>query len=380
MENRVAQELSSILVDANYQQKVKDVKSAIDSCTQASIQVSGLDYNQAKLLSYWCSSTHILPEKKQFSPSLTLIADMSCGKSNAIKVAKPYCCKPELINAKNQTFPTVRDKIIWALKSGKMTIIIEEADRCKHSEELEEFVFGSYDRVTAQGSIKRLTPASSGTIFKDCSYDIFVPFILHRRHRYLDVANESRGLEIRFEPKAGKFPKAESIQIQNADKMSLIADLNLPEATQPDGVEGRVWDNCRLLIGIALMLGDTNWMQWAIERIKRDSFRLRDGREYEPRTAIFLSLIAAAKRNPDGTFKAVPLSQIKDKAASEFELKVSNRNIKSELRDLEVTLKRPRGINHAYLDEATVRKAAENLRLDPNELLGDKPPISPIMC
>lgn len=380
MENRVAQELSSILVDANYQQKVKDVKSAIDSCTQASIQVSGLDYNQAKLLSYWCSSTHILPEKKQFSPSLTLIADMSCGKSNAIKVAKPYCCKPELINAKNQTFPTVRDKIIWALKSGKMTIIIEEADRCKHSEELEEFVFGSYDRVTAQGSIKRLTPASSGTIFKDCSYDIFVPFILHRRHRYLDVANESRGLEIRFEPKAGKFPKAESIQIQNADKMSLITDLNLPEATQPDGVEGRVWDNCRLLIGIALMLGDTNWMQWAIERIKRDSFRLRDGREYEPRTAIFLSLIAAAKRNPDGTFKAVPLSQIKDKAASEFELKVSNRNIKSELRDLEVTLKRPRGINHAYLDEETVRKAAENLRLDPNELLGDKPPISPIMC
>jgi len=380
MENQsISQQVDSILASASYQHKVEDVKSARESCASGIIQVSGLDYDQAKTFAYFCLSTHIPEERKQFSPSLTQIGPTGSGKSSAVQVAKPYCCKPKLINAKSQTFPTVRDEVIVALKSGAKTIIIEEADRCKHSAELEEFIFSSYHRTTAEGSVKRLTPASQGVLFKDYGYDIFAPFIVHRRHHYFDAANENRGIEIRFQQKAGKFPKPESIQVENADKMQLVADLNLSEATQPDEVEGRVWDNWKLLIGIALTLGDVNWIQWAIERMKQDSFKLRDGREYEPQTAIFLSLIAASRRNRDGSFKPVPLSQIGDKLRSEFDMKLSPHNIHTELSDLEIKVKRPHGILHAYLDEDAIRKVAEKLGLDADELLEDKPSSSPIM-
>lgn len=379
MDERISQELNNILTSANYQQKVKDVRAAIESETSAIIQVSGLDYNQAKTNSYYSASTHIPQEKKHVQTTMTFISDFSCGKSNAMLITECYCCNPVVVSAKNQTFPSVRDKVLWAIKSEKKTMIIEEADRCKHSGELEEFIFSSYDRTTAKGSIKRWTPASQGTMLKDYPYDIFVPFIVHRRHRYFDAANESRGIEIYFEPKPGKFPKAESIQIENADKMHFVADLNLTEATQPDDIEGRVWDRQKLLLEIAFALGDTNWIQWMMKKMKEDSLKLRDGREYEPRTAIFLSAVAASKRNDDGSFKPTSLTEIKNKAFYDFDLKVSNKNVKAELRDLGITFKRPRGVAHIYLGESIVRDVSAKLNLDADELLGEKPPSSSIM-
>lgn len=380
MDELVSQQVSQALASADYQQTVGNVTEAIESCTRGIIEVSGLDHNQSKLFGYWCSSTHIAQEKKTFSPPLTAISSTSSGKSNAIQVAEHYCCKPELVNAKKETYPTVRDKVILALNSGTTkTIIVEEADRCKHSEELEEFIFSSYHRTTAEGSVKRLTPGSQRAVFKDCGYNIFVPFIVHRRYHYFDVANENRGVEIRFEPKAGKFPKARCIQMEHTGKMRFADDLTLPQSTQPDGVEGRVWDNWELVMKIALALGDANWIQWAIERMKKDSLKLRDGRESEPQTAIFLSTIAASKRNVNGRFQAISISQIKDKLWSEFSMKLTCHNIHTELSDLGIRTKRPHGALHAYIDDDRVRKVAEKLGLDAEELFEEKPSSSAVI-
>lgn len=336
-EKGAVQQAESLYVNNEHNYKVTEIKQAIKSCAECQCKVSGIDYNSAKAGAYWAAATYKQDEKK-VNPPLDYVGETSTGKSQNVRKIRDYSCNPsKIINAKYQTFPTVRDLAIDAILEGATTILIEESDRCKHSMELEEFIYGSYDRITSQGIINRERTGKDQRGFEPVSYNNYAAFAGHRRHNITDAANARRAIVIETHQIADtEFPLANEIDSPDTEKMALVADFGLMSVERPKGVEGSIWNNWEMLIQIATSLGDTEWVNWATERMKEDSELLKDGRSYEPRIVIANSLIGNLEKTADGKHKRVTISQIVETAKKEHGITVSHKLVSGTLKKLKL--------------------------------------------
>lgn len=369
--------MESVLFSVEYAQTLTLVKQAINSCAECQCKVSGIDKNEAKIGAYWAAATYRQDEKK-VSPVLLYVGETSTGKSQNEKKVRDYCCNPsEIINAKIQSYATVRDKIIKWTKGeieGKeeekaTTIIIEESDRNKYAEDLEEFIYNSYDRTTSQGAVNRERTGKDQRGYEPELYDIWAAFMEHRRNDPDDAANARRGIAIETHriivPEGEEdFPMADEIPSPNADKMHLVADLVLMPADRPKGIEGGVWNNWEMLIQIASALQDFEWVSWARERMKQDSELLQDGRGFEPQVVAFNSLVTNLEKTLDGKIKSVKLSEIVETARREHGINMKHKTVSKLLKRLKIPYGSSNGVLVFKPTHEVLERVAKRLGLD----------------
>lgn len=370
MDEKISQELNNILTSANYQAKVENTKEAIASCTKAIIQVSGLDYNQAKTCSYVVPSTY-LKAKRKIIPVFGITGPTGTGKTQIGEVLEKYT-GGYIVNAKDQTYAVVREDILGHIDDYN-TILIEEMDKCKHSMELEEFVFSGYDRKFSRGAVNvQRRPREGEAVFKVKLHDSFTNYIVHRRRPFLDIANANRSIEVRTKQIEGvEFPLACEITCHNVNKMSGAVDLYLPQLDRPKGIEGRPWQHWKILLQIAIALGDTKWYNWAVERLKEDSKSMSIGREYEPQIAIFWTIVSLleTKRTVEG-YRSISLESISKTLQRDYDIKMSHQNIHQEIMRLGLITERSGGPYKVFPTKESLDKAAEKLGIGKNYLEG----------
>lgn len=369
-EHGAVQQAQRIVASGSYQQGVNDVLQSTKSCADCICAVSGIGVNEAKLAAYYCAATYKQSEKKLSSP-LSIIGSSTTGKSQIMEKLHDYSCNPsQLINAKSKSYPDVRDITAISLKEGNNTIFIEEADRCIQSNKLEEFIYNSYSRTTSDFSVKRAQ--QNGTYVQD-RFGIFVSFIEHRRTTHNDGANARRAVVIEtHQIKDAEFPMSNEIDSPNANNMALMADIILPTVTsRPKGIEGGIWNNWQILIKVAMALGDTDWLDWAVDRMKADSELLKDVRQYEPQVAILGSLVANLTIK-NGDYTGVRIGTIVETIRREYGFIKSNMTVSQQLKRCGIEVHLAKGVSHAFPTKESLKKAADDLGLDEVFLDGDK--------
>jgi len=375
MDELISQQVNNILASARHKEQTNDVTQALESCVSSICQVSGIERNEAKICAYDAAAT-FRQEEKEVSSGLTILGPTSTGKSQILQKLHDYCYRAsdkdgEIISAKYQSFPTVRDDVLEALANGAQTIIVDEADHCLGSRKLEEFIFSSYERSTAKGSIKR---AQSDGTWQTERIDIFVPFIESRRSAHLDAANASRAtiVETHF-LKGVNLPMANAIESPDAEKMTEIKNIELPESiTRPSGIASRIWNNWKMRLRIVSALGDAEWIAWAIERMRSDTELLSDGGSYEPQVAMFGSLIASLSKKGSGDYHSVKISSIVDTLRREYGIEKSNMAVSGQLKRLGIEVHVCGGVNRALPSDETIRKGTDTLGLDGEFLSRDE--------
>lgn len=357
-----------LLANDVYQQKLRDAREAIESFADCLVKVSGIDRNDAKTVAYNIASGY--REDRRVLPSVDFLGETGTGKSECLKIVQKYANKPsEIINAKDQTFPVVRDKIIDALEINETnkarTIIIEEVDRCIHSRKLEEFIGSSYDKVTSKGAVKRAQPDGTFPSIPYCSSALFVG---HRRHSHFDSANARRAIVVpTHQIKDKDFPLADEFVCPYTEKMELFTSIQLPPVTRTGGLEGGIWSNWEMPLQLAMAVGDTDWMNFAIDKMKSEGELLRSDRSYEPKLAIFNSLEIHLKLQDNYYHKPVLISNIKDTAKKEYDLNYSNRAVARSLRELKIKVEVSHGYTTVFPNIDSVEKARQKLGLGSDE-------------
>jgi len=367
----ITYQAQSIIYSTEYRHKLMFIRQAIESCADCLCKVSGIDRFDALTCALDAAASFRQDEKK-VSPSLCFLGSMGTGKTQCEEVLQPYTNMPsKIISAIDESFATVRDKIIKEIKQNfAKTIFIEEVDACLEKRRLERFIASSYDRKTADKSIKR---HQSDTTFEEEPYSSYAFYVEHRRNKHLDAASVRRSTIIRTEqiPNA-KFPLARDIEKPNAEYMGLITDIALLPAYRPDGIEGGIWNNWEMRIQIASALQQMpEWINSAVERMKQDSQELQSNRSYEPRTAIFKSLIYNLRKfKSNDRYRSVKASRIVSTAKREFNLDVSNMNVKGELLSLKLDVHDAQGVATVFPTDESLNAAAWKLGLD-NEFLSE---------
>lgn len=369
--------MGSVLFSVEYAQTLTLVKQAIDSCAECQCKVSGIDKFDALTCALRAAASFRQDEMK-VSPPLCFVGATGTGKTQLMEALQPYTNMPsEIISAIDESFATVRDKVIKEIKQNfARTIFIEEVDACLERRRLERFIASGYDRKTADKSIKRHQP---DTTYSDEEYSSYAFYVCHLRTKHLDAAAARRSIIIRTEqiPDA-RFPLAIDIEKPNTKHMRLVADLVLLPADRPEGIEGGIWSNWEMIIQIASALQFHEWIRSATERMEQDSQGLRIYRSFEPRPAIFGSLIYNLRKfKSSDRFRSVKSSCVAKTAKKEFGIEVSTMNVGAELRELGLDVHESQGVPTVFPTTESLEKAAAKLGLDSqflNEVKDYEPP------
>ncbi len=369
MDELVSQQVSQALASADYQQKLANTKDAVQSCMDAIIEVSGLDCGQAKTCAYVAASSYLKDNRRKI-PVFALVGATGTGKTQIGEILEAYA-QGYTVNAKDQTYAIVRENILGHIGDCN-TVLIEEMDSCKHSADLEEFVFSGYDRKFSKGAVNvQRRPSEGEEVFKAKPHDAFTNYIVHRRKPFLDVANANRSIEIQTKPIGSvEFPLASEITCHNVNKMCEVAGLCLPEIDRPKGLEGRTWQHWKILLQIAIVIGDTEWYNWAIEKLKEHSKSMRIGREYEPQIAIFWAIIPTLETKGVGGYKSVSIAAISKALERDYDLKLSHQNIHQQLMKLGLPTRRSGGPFKLFPTKESLDKAAEALGINEDYMEG----------
>lgn len=357
-------EAQKVVQETRQEMVMNQLRWAIEACADAISTVSGIERNLAKVGAYFAATTHI--KDKKFNPILSISGATGTGKTQTAKMTLKYSFQPgKPVSAKEQTLPVVRDKIIEQLDSGKATFFIDEADRCRQSEALEEFIYSAYEPDTADMSVNRAV-AWGG--FDPKPFKIFTPFIVNSRTSHHDSANARRAIVIQtHQNKEARFPLTDEVDCRCQSYMQYASEIKLPVANRPPDAEGGIWNKWELIAQLAKALSDEDFMGWLRERIRQESEQLGEERGYEPQEAIFNALVANLDRNTLGGFNSLLVNTVACTAREEagFDKRsLPNKMVSRELRKLKFKTKISGGKTKVIPTEESLEKAAKDLGID----------------
>ena len=343
----------------------KDVRQAVESGADEAVMVCGIARNEAKTGIYWSLSTY--RDDREFSPNLSTLGPHGTGKSNLLDMLGRYCkMSSGVISAIDESFPVIRDRVLEEInpeERNSKTVIIEEADKCLKPKRLENFISSSYEGKTSKKGVKREQAVGWG----EDRYDLEgVSFLTHRRRRLYDGANRRRNIPIRTEPKEGDFPLACDVASPHAHKAELVIEVLLPPLSKPQGIQGGIWNNYKMLIQIATCIGDTEWADYIKEKMKRDSALLVNDREYEPSHAIFNALITVLPPADDkGDYPSILLVTVADAAKRDYDMvNCKNQEVSQELQAVGIDVHKAHGPFKIFPTRETLLEAARKLGVD----------------
>jgi len=278
----------------------RDNQDVLRIYIEALLKASSLDINESKLCLYYCMLTHKM-EKLSVFPILTLFGQHSTGKSSIMKVMVQLVNNPnpdgEALSYLdfwqglkiNDTFPSLRDGLAYGTTS-----FIEEgdADRKKN----EQLLADRYSRQTAAVKFKQ----EEKTGYSQSKAHIFGATIIHKRRGYKDPATASRSIFV--------TTKSEPDKIHHNTTFSDEGRIAFVEIACKVGIyklnpNNRAQDLWYPLIGLAIELGDGEWITWAQNQLHKQTKSQTSGGSFDPQQAVILGLRSDVK-NRHQTFHA----------------------------------------------------------------------------
>lgn len=288
---------------------------------------TGVAERERKKLVYYTLATHSIAFALLFSLAV-LRGVQGTGKSWAMRIARLFAYNPLPFNAQGSTLPVFRD-FLTAAHGG--TAVIEEADSVwKGNTWFESLLSDRYHRDSAKVALK--VPGGDGGYVTQ-EKPSFGASIVHRRTPFKNSALEGRSIIIRFRPVHGgdflKMGKDWESQLGNDEAVSGIQGVTfqLPPIGQPPGqIDGRIWDTYGPVLGVARILGDSEFEEEMIEEMEVATMTLREGQamaELEP-IAVRMLIQCISENGKLNFGKGVLLNKIGDTIEKNEGIKVNS--------------------------------------------------------
>lgn len=366
VEDQVSQQLTNILTSASYQQKLKEVKEAVEECTSNIQQVANLNYGKAKQLSYYAASTYKLDEL-DLEPILTLLAGSGSGKNEVMQVLMQYVHKANWVTVSDEmSKATLRDE----LNSSHLgTALVEEADTVP-----EGLLTRRPYRVSGPLSVYKPHETAKGNApYFPRSYNVFGATILHRRIEFRDNAVRRRALIVRWrhlkpeemEKQGLAFRKANTLTYTKS--MTAITDISLPNisglSNSLKGISNITLDLWQESLQIALLCSDYDWVNGhAIPAMKVESDEIEKTMDVEPSALVFRVLLSQLARDrnvgiPD-KLKPVTLVDIGKALHNDYRRDLAEKQIAPLYRAAGLELKNSGGYTKVYPTRESLKQAA----------------------
>lgn len=327
--------------------------SLLDQAVDTLLNSAGLEPEQAKLAVYYSIATWKMPQLDMF-PILRFCGPPGTGKSSTMRVMGPWCCDPTTISGKRITVAALRDRLGEAHKG---TALIEEADETADAKGCEELLSARCSPLTGQLQVKR---AQNSRTWRQCSVSIYGASIVHYRGTFIDQATASRCITIttcyrdgRYKPPASASDLAPLLKgLAEVTDLSEVAELG----------SGRVHDVWAPLLAVAKLAHDESWLEWARERMEKDTEDLRDGHAYELDGLILAKIVECLTDEKTGQIVCRQLcvqGDIVQPLRYQERMHISAWQASRQLKELGFDVQRIGGKNKFMPTSESLRRAAE---------------------
>jgi hypothetical protein len=307
-------------------------------------RTTGLRALDRKLVTYYTLGTHCVSQVRTF-PLLVLKGQMGTGKSVTLRVIARFAFRPHTFSLRAMTLPTIRDGLGDA---NNGTAIIEEADQAwKDSELFERMLSDRYQRDSAKASLKEPSGAGKSAGFETVTFFTFGATVLHRRIPFGDPALNGRSIFIHF--KADHTRSYEEFQEDARDVIDateLIKDLEfaLAPVSQLKGIAGRVFDTYKLVMAVAQICKDEEFLKDIIDYLQLETVQLKEAQSVEPDGIVLRALIECLSRSGALRFHNVKVRDLGDSVWANHKVQLRPQQIAELARDLGFTTKNSHGV------------------------------------
>jgi len=316
---------------------------------------TGLDELSRKTVAYWTLATHALTHVQTF-PLLVLVGKMGTGKSETLKIISKFAHRPHTLSLRGMTLATIRDELVEC-QNG--TAIIEEADSAwKDAEIFEQLLSDRYQSASAKAAHKVSTGKDWETVIK--AY--FGATVLHRRIPFNDAALDGRSVVVRFRADHNRSYQEYSDEdpwiVEGADIVrGLTFDVRPVE--RPSGVAARVFNTYRLLLGVASLCGDHDFLPQVHSALLLETAELKEAQSAEPDGLVARGIVELVFTNGRANFRNIRFSDLADTIRRSTGLQLQPRQVGRMARELGFETKTSHGVTVVVPTPATLIKACD---------------------
>ena len=250
---------------------------------------TGLDEVSRKKVVYWTLATHLLPQVQMF-PQLVLLGKMGTGKSETLKIIGKFARRAKMLSLRGMTLPTIRDALV---ECELGTAIIEEADFAWKDADIFERLFSDrYQRPTAKAAHK----VSVGRDWETATKTFFGATALHRRIPFNDAALDGRSVVVRLRADHSRqYSECGDHDPWIVEGTQLVRGLNFepPPVRQPPGVAARIFHTYKLLLGVADLCGDHDFLDQIQSALLLETAELSEAQSAEPDGLVVRAVVEA---------------------------------------------------------------------------------------
>jgi hypothetical protein len=316
---------------------------------------TGLDELSRKKVVYWTLATHALPHVQTF-PLLVLVGKMGTGKSETLKIIRRFAHRPKPLSLRGMTLATIRDGLAEC-QNG--TAIIEEADSAwKDGEIFEQLLSDRYQSSSAKAAHKVSVGKDWETVIK--AY--FGATVLHRRIPFNDAALDGRSVVVRFRADNSRtyqeYSDDDPWTVEGAETLrGLIFDV--PTVGKPPGVAARVFNTYRLLLGVASLCGDHDFLAQVHSVLLLETAELNEAQSAEPDGLVARAIVELVFTNGRGNFRNIRFSDLADAVRRSTGLQLQPRQVGRMARELGFETKTSHGVTVVVPTPVVLIKACD---------------------
>ena len=150
--------------------------------------------------------------------------------------------------------------------------------------------------------------------------------------------------------------------------------LTLPPITMPEGIEGASFDNWKVKLQIAAALGMNNFIQWANERLRKETSLLDGDRKSEESNVLVSCIIAempAKKKQGAAGYFGIWLKDIRAAAQSYHGVDVKITDMRNALSELGFKVSDSGGYPTITPTDKSVEEAVKKLGMSMSDFIAE---------
>lgn len=316
---------------------------------------TGLDEASRKKVVYWTLATHALAHVQTF-PLLVLVGKMGTGKSETLKIISRFAHRPHTLSLRGMTLATIRDELVEC-QNG--TAIIEEADSAwKDAEFFEQLLSDRYQSASAKAAHKVSVGKDWETVIKG----YFGATVLHRRIPFNDAALDGRSVVVHFRADHDRsyheYSEGDPWIVEGADILRRLT-FDVPTVERPSGVAARVFNTYRLLLGVANLCGDRDFLPQVHSALLLETSELKEAQSAEPDGLVARGIVELVFANGRAKFQNIRFSDLADAIWRSTRFQLQPRQVGRMARQLGFETKTSHGVTVVVPTAAALIKACD---------------------
>jgi hypothetical protein len=310
------------------------IKRAVDAIETSLSSATDLKPLQRKNVAYWTIGTHGLPNTNTY-PILSILGPTNTGKNEILAAVEQFAYKPERLILRNSSEVVLRD---FFIKTCNGTAILDEADASAKSDShaFEGMLKTRFSRETAVVTVNRENEETGG--WRKATQSTFGALVTHRQHPFHDPSLDTRVILI------DTHPNLDRIYTRQRNGGNSLDGLILDFADVDIGLPQRLMDSYSPLVNVALLAGDSGYVDQLVEFGEEAVERLRNIQEGEP-TTLVLAGILAHSINEESTWKPrTKISELGEWLNREHAMSLTPRQIATIARSLRIETVKSNGV------------------------------------